>query len=78
MGAIEKAKKRINADALKDICLEYDLKYRDYPESRYEGFSILCFFLEEIIKVESCGTEEEWHKQLVELRTRNEEQEKAP
>ena len=72
MEAIEKAKKRINADALKDICLEYDLKYHDYPESRYEGFSILCFFLEEIIKVESCGNVEGWHKQLMKLQKERE------
>ena len=28
---------------LQDLCLEYDKKMGDYPESTYEGFSFLLF-----------------------------------
>jgi hypothetical protein len=45
--------KGINADALRGLCLEYDLKYDDYPESVYEGFALLEFFLETVVGIKS-------------------------
>lgn len=45
--------KGINADALRGLCLEYDLKYGDYPESYYQGFDLLEFFLETIVGIKA-------------------------
>ena len=45
--------KGINADALRGLCLEYDLKYGDYPESYYQGFDLLEFFLETVIGIKA-------------------------
>ena len=59
--------KGINADALRGLCLEYDLKYHDYPESRYEGLSLLTFFLETIVKIYPNWDEDAWNKQIAEL-----------
>ena len=42
--------KGINADALRGLCLEYDLANGDYPGSVYEGFALLDFFLVRIVK----------------------------
>ena len=43
--------KGINADALRGLCLEYDLKYGDYPESYYQGFGLLEFFLKTVVGI---------------------------
>ena len=45
--------KGINADALRGLCLEYDLKYGDYPESYYQGFDLLKFFLETVVGIKA-------------------------
>ena len=60
--------KGINADALRGLCLEYDLNNHDYPESEYEGFSLLCFFLRKETQIlESEENIEMWEKQIEEL-----------
>ena len=62
--------KGINADALRGLCLEYDWEYGEYPESRYEGHSLLHFFLEDIIKVKTeplINENEVWHEEIREL-----------
>ena len=45
--------KGINVDALRELCLEYDLKYGDYPESYYQGFDLLEFFLKTVVGIKS-------------------------
>lgn len=30
-------------DNLKKLCIEYDLKYGEYPESKYQGLSLYDF-----------------------------------
>ena len=45
--------KGINADALRGLCLEYDLEYGNYPDSVYEGFALLEFFLETVVGLKS-------------------------
>ena len=60
--------KGINADALRGLCLEYDLENGEYPETNYEGFSLLCFFLREETQI--LESEEDiaiWEKQIAEL-----------
>jgi len=43
--------KGINADALRGLCLEYDFANGRYPESIYEGFALLKFFLMAVAEV---------------------------
>lgn len=55
------------AEVLQAIALEYDLEQCAFPESRYEGYSVLAFFVEEYIK-ESLGfNEEEWNDELLKI-----------
>lgn len=68
--------KKINADALRGLCLEYDLKYGTYPG--YEGLSLLVFFLQTVAKTDILKDENEtdtWKKQIAELKKKKEEKE---
>ena len=70
--------KGINADALRGLCLEYDLENGEYPETNYEGFSLLCFFLREDVQI--LESEEDiaiWEKQIAELEKAKEKEEKG-
>ena len=58
--------KGINADALRGLCLEYDVE-RGAFHGGYEGFEILEFFLETVLKVQPTYNEEEWNKRVMEL-----------
>ena len=61
----------INADALRGLCLEYDLNKGRYPESEYEGFSILQFYLIAELSdtdAEVSLEEKDWGKLINELR----------
>lgn len=71
--------KGVNADALRVLCLEYDLEYDEYPESRYQGHSLLHFFLENIVKVKVGSLIDEneiWHEKVRELRGAKEKEKK--
>lgn len=57
----------INPFALRALCLEYDLEYRAYPESQYQGYSILDFFLERKRLPSLDKNEEEWGTRLMEI-----------
>ena len=62
--------KGINADALRGLCLEFDLKYGTYPKKYYEGLSLLVFFLQTVVKKDILVDENEtdtWEKQIAEL-----------
>lgn len=67
--------KGINADALRGLCLEYDLSYGPLLGGRFEGFSFLCFFLEKetSINPEDKKERETWGKQIAELKKKKEE-----
>ena len=65
--------KGINADALRGLCLEYDLDNGEYPESHYQGHSLLAFFLEEIVKVKLPEDMILWDERLKELRKEKEQ-----
>lgn len=62
--------KGVNTDALRGLCLEYDLKRDEYPESKYEGLALLYFFLETINVPLNTGfyTEGAWENQIAELK----------
>ena len=36
---------KIDKAALLDLCIDYDIRYKDYPESCYEGQALYEFFL---------------------------------
>jgi hypothetical protein len=36
---------KIDKTALLDLCVDYDIRYKDYPESHYEGQALYEFFL---------------------------------
>lgn len=59
----------INPFILRALCMEYDLEYKAYPESEYEGYSLLCFFLKRRKLPFLDMDEEEWQKRLIELRS---------
>ena len=63
--------KGINADALRGLCLEYDLKYGANPEKYYDGLSLLVFFFQTVAKTDILVDENEtdsWIKQIAELK----------
>ena len=64
--------KGINADALRGLCLEYDLNKGEYPKSTYEGYSLLAFFLEKIVKIKLPEDMILWDERLRELRKEKE------
>ena len=45
----EELSKAIDKEALRELCIQYDIEYGDYPEAKYEGYAIYTFFLHEII-----------------------------
>ena len=70
--------KGINADALRGLCLEYDLEHGRYADPSYVGFSFLHFFLETVVKVKTLrGTKDHfaWEKQIVRLKEEKEAKE---
>ena len=71
--------KGINADALRGLCLEFDLYYGPLPGGRFEGFSFLCFFLKNETKTsinpEGKKEREAWKEQIVNLKEEKERKE---
>jgi hypothetical protein len=67
---------KINPFALRALCMEYDLKYKAYPESYYEGYSILKFFLEGKKLPSLDKDEKEWETRLMEMAKVEKETEK--
>ena len=58
----------INPFALRMLCMEYDLEYKAYPESEYEGYSILCFLLKRRKLPFLDADVKEWRKRLIEMK----------
>lgn len=44
---------KIDKEALLNLCLDYDIKYKDYPESLYEGQAIYEFLLYQLGEAKS-------------------------
>lgn len=71
--------KGINADALRGLCLEYDLTYGPCNDNFFEGFALLHFFLESTTNVIIPGGKEEiaiWEMRIAELKKIKEKKEK--
>ena len=63
--------KGINADALRGLCLEYDLSSGPFPSDPYIGFALLEFFLVTVAKIKVSRGQEKyiaWEEKIEELR----------
>lgn len=59
----------IDVEAIKNLCLDFDLSYGKDPEDEYEGFALLNFFFEKTTEIEyPCDLLANYDELLVERR----------
>ena len=62
MGRKEELEKAIDIGALRELCIQYDIEYEDYPESPYEGLAVYNFFSKIVLGVSSEVDTDIWKK----------------